>query len=82
MRLRRSYGRADLCLCKKRTYLYLFVQHGKLGLGHARIDTTTVYAEIDLQRKAKAIMLFDSDEPAPDPSYRDDEGLMAFLQSL
>ena len=51
-------------------------------LGHVRIETTTVYAEIDLQRKAKAIMLFDSDEPAPDQSYRDDEGLMAFLRSL
>ena len=33
MRLRRSYGRADLCLCEKRTYLYLFVQRGKLGPG-------------------------------------------------
>ena len=51
-------------------------------LGHVRLDTTTVYAEIDLQRKAKAITLFDSDEPAPDQSYRDDEGLMAFLRSL
>ena len=51
-------------------------------LGHVRLDTTTVYAEIDLQRKAKAITLFDSDEPAPEQSYRDDEGLMAFLRSL
>ena len=51
-------------------------------LGHVRLDTTTVYAEIDLQRKAKAITLLDSDEPAPDQSYRDDKGLMAFLRSL
>ena len=51
-------------------------------LGHMRLDTTTVYAEIDLQRRAKAIILFDSNDPAPDPSYHDDEGLMIFLQFL
>lgn len=51
-------------------------------LGRLRLDTTITYAEMDLPRKAKAFMLFDSDEPAPDPSYRDDQGLMTFLQSL
>ena len=51
-------------------------------LGHARLDTTTVYAEIDLERKAKAIAVFDSSEPAPDRSYRDDQGLMAYLRAL
>ena len=51
-------------------------------LGHARLDTTIVYAEIDLERKAKAVALFDSDEPAPSKSYRDNNGLMAYLRSL
>ena len=51
-------------------------------LGHARLDTTTVYAEIDIERKAKAIAFFDSAEPALRKSYRDDKGLMAYLRSL
>ena len=51
-------------------------------LGHASLDTTTVYAEIDLEIKAKAVAVFDSSEPAPDRSYRDDKGLMAYLQAL
>ena len=48
-------------------------------LGHARLDTTTVYADIDIKTKAKAIALFDS---AHGKSYRDDKGLMAYLRSL
>ena len=51
-------------------------------LGHVRLDTITVYAEIDLQRKAKSVTLFDSDELAPDQSYCDYEGPMSFLRSL
>ena len=51
-------------------------------LGHARLDTTTVYADIDIETKAKAIALFDSAEPAHGKSYRDDKGLMAYLRSL
>ena len=51
-------------------------------LGHARLDTTTVYAEIDLEIKAKAIAVFDSSEPTPGRSYREDEELMAYLRAL
>ena len=51
-------------------------------LGHASLDTTAIYAEIDLETKAKAVAVFDADEPAPARSYRNDEGLMAFLRSL
>ena len=51
-------------------------------LGHARLDTTTVYADIDIETKAKAIALFDSAEPAHGKSYRDDKGFMAYLRSL
>ncbi len=51
-------------------------------LGHASLDTTTVYAEIDLEIKAQAVAVFDSSEPAPDRSYRNDKGLMAYLRAL
>ena len=51
-------------------------------LGHASLDTTTVYAEIDLATKAQAIALYDADEPAPTQPVRDDKGAMAFLRSL
>ena len=51
-------------------------------LGHVSLDTTTVYAEIDIERKAKAVALFDSGEPTPSTSYRDNHGLMGYLQSL
>ena len=51
-------------------------------LGHASLDTTSVYAEIDIERKAKEVALFDSAEPARSRSYRDNRGLMAYLQSL
>ena len=51
-------------------------------LGHASLDSTTIYAEIDLEIKAKAVAVFDSSEPTPERSYRDDKGLMAYLQAL
>ena len=51
-------------------------------LGHARIDTTNVYAEIDVNMKARAIALCDLVEPGPSRPWREDKGLMAFLRSL
>ena len=51
-------------------------------LGHASLDTTTIYAEIDLELKARAVAVFDSEEQTQANSYRDDAGLMAFLRSL
>ena len=52
-------------------------------LGHARIDTTTIYAEIDLETKAKAIACCEQGghqvEAKP---WREDKGLMSFLRSL
>ena len=55
-------------------------------LGHASLETTNVYAEVDLERKAKAL-----ETCAPrtegigtdhEPSWRKDKDLMAFLTSL
>ena len=53
-------------------------------LGHASIDTTNVYAEVDLEGKAK--MLEASGVAGPQPAgrrpWRDDPKLMQFLRAL
>ena len=51
-------------------------------LGHAKIDTTAIYAEIDMQAKARAASLSDSGEARPSKPWNQDKGLMAFLHSL
>jgi len=55
-------------------------------LGHVSIDTTNIYAEVDLEMKAKALAHCEVQEnPAsstPNKRWRDDEELMAFLNSL
>ena len=51
-------------------------------LGHARIDTTNVYAEIDVNMKARAIALCDLVEPGPSQPWRENAGVMDFLRSL
>ena len=51
-------------------------------LGHASLDTTNIYAEIDLEMKAKAIALCDAAEPGPVRPWKENKGLMAFLGTL
>ena len=51
-------------------------------LGHASLDTTNIYAEIDLERKARAMALCDAAEPAPDRPWKENRGLMGFLDAL
>ncbi len=51
-------------------------------LGHASLESTLIYADLDLEAKAKAIALCDADEPAPARPVRDDKGLMDFLRTL
>ena len=51
-------------------------------LGHASLDTTNIYVEIDLEIKARAMALCDAAEPGPARPWRDDKGLMAFLDTL
>lgn len=50
-------------------------------LGHVSLDTTNVYAEVDLAMKAKALSECSIPE-APRRSWRREPGLMAFLKSL
>ncbi len=52
-------------------------------LGHVSLDTTNIYAEIDLEGKAEALAKCDVVEStAATPRWRNDPGLMAFLRSL
>ena len=51
-------------------------------LGHVSLETTNIYAEIDLEMKARAMALCDATEPGPDRPWKEDKGLMAFLDAL
>ena len=51
-------------------------------LGHASLATTNIYAEIDLETKDRAISCCALSEPEPATSWKDDQRLMEFLQSL
>jgi site-specific recombinase XerD len=52
-------------------------------LGHVSLDTTNIYAEIDLETKAKALATCEvSAASEPKSRWREDPGLMAFLRSL
>jgi site-specific recombinase XerD len=52
-------------------------------LGHVSIDTTNIYAEIDLQRKAEVLAHSNALRTAPSKRHwRDDPSLMKFLRSL
>jgi integrase/recombinase XerD len=52
-------------------------------LGHVSLDTTNIYAEIDLEMKAKALAKCEvTDASAPQRRWRDDPALMTFLRTL
>jgi integrase len=53
-------------------------------LGHVSIDTTNIYAEVDLQRKAEVLAHADAFRTTPTKSkhWKDDPSLLAFLRSL
>jgi len=50
-------------------------------LGHVSLSTTNVYAEVDLEMKAKAMASCEIKGEAEKP-WREDEGLMEFLRTL
>jgi len=55
----------------------------RVWLGHVSLNTTNVYAEIDLEMKAKALAKCQVAEPAKgNRPWREDPKLMAFLRSL
>jgi site-specific recombinase XerD len=52
-------------------------------LGHMSLTTTNVYAEVDLEMKAKALAHCEiASSESDEKRWRDDKGLMAFLRSL
>jgi integrase/recombinase XerD len=51
-------------------------------LGHVSVVTTNVYAEVDLEMKAKALANCEVKEDEPKKPWREDKGLMEFLRTL
>jgi site-specific recombinase XerD len=51
-------------------------------LGHVSLNTTNIYAEADLEMKAKALALCAIESKAARKRWRDDPGLMQFLRAL
>jgi integrase/recombinase XerD len=51
-------------------------------LGHESLSTTNVYAEADLEMKAKALAQCEVSDGATSPPWQEDQDLMAFLRSL
>jgi len=51
-------------------------------LGHVSLATTNVYAEVDLEMKAKALANCEVGTPQNSKPWKEDAELMAFLQSL
>src|SRR5207249_10541607 len=51
-------------------------------LGHVSIDTTNIYAEVDLERKARMLVACQTFTPGTVPTkrWRDDASLMQFLR--
>jgi integrase/recombinase XerD len=51
-------------------------------LGHVLLTTTNVYAEVDLEMKAKALANCEVKDDKPKRPWREDRGLMEFLRTL
>jgi len=51
-------------------------------LGHVSLETTNVYAEVDLEMKAKALASCEVKEGKAKKHWREDKGLMEFLRTL
>jgi site-specific recombinase XerD len=51
-------------------------------LGHVSLTTTNVYAEVDLEMKAKALSTCEVKKSKARKPWRVDTGLMEFLRSL
>ncbi len=51
-------------------------------LGHVSLDTTNIYAEVDLEMKAKALAHCEVKGTKPGRRWSEDKGIMAFLQKL
>ena len=60
-------------------YIY---SKAELKLGHVSVETTNIYAEVNLEMKAKALLNCEMKAKKSKKHWRDDKNLMAFLDSL
>ena len=51
-------------------------------LGHVSLNTTNIYAEVDLEMKARALAACEVTTTKPAKRWREDAGLMSFLRAL
>jgi site-specific recombinase XerD len=51
-------------------------------LGHVSVSTTNIYAEADLEMKARALSNCEVETEKPKKLWRENSGLMEFLQTL
>lgn len=51
-------------------------------LGHVSLETTNIYVEIDIEMKAKAMALCDASAWQPQRPWKEDKGVMAFLNAI
>jgi integrase len=51
-------------------------------LGHVSLNTTNIYAEVDLEMKAKALARCEVNRTTFRVKWRDDKYLMGFLRNL
>jgi len=51
-------------------------------LGHVSLATTNVYAEVDLEMKAKALANCEVEGSKKGEPWKEDKGLMEFLRTL
>jgi len=51
-------------------------------LGHVSLNTTNIYAQVDLEMKAKALATCQIGATKPSTAWRDDAGIMQFLSQL
>ncbi len=51
-------------------------------MGHVSLDTTNIYAEIDLEMKAAALARCEVKGVKPGRRWKEDKGIMAFLRGL
>ena len=51
-------------------------------LGHVSLETTNVYAEVDLEMKAKALATCEGEGKQKVPPWKENQGLMEFLRRL
>ena len=73
--------------CERKTTPHVIHSTGLIStrrawLGHVSLNTTNIYAEIDIETKARAMALCDAATLESSRPWKEDKGLIAFLKSL